>query len=233
MQVADVVVTCEVSTTSRARQIEAMFDVPPAEKATLRFRVECAFDEQPWQIGLITGASGSGKSTLAKHLFAEQMAQKFTWGGASVLDDFSSELSVEDIANVCMAVGFNTIPAWVRPHGVLSTGEQFRVDLARHLVEGGDLVVVDEFTSVVDRTVAKIGSNAVNKYVRRRPDMKFVAVSCHDDITEWLRPDWIVNMSEQKFEWTREVANSKRPPFQSRWLQYLTDCGPRSLRFTI
>ena len=44
----------------------------------------------------------------------------------------------------------------------------------------------DEFTSVIDRTVAQIGSSAIAKTVRKRKQ-KFVAVSCHYDIEEWLR----------------------------------------------
>ena len=73
---------------------------------------------------------------------------------------------------------------------MLSNGEQFRVTVARALAEMPALCVIDEFTSVVDRTVAQIGSAAVAKTVRRR-QQRFVAVACHYDIVEWLEPDWI------------------------------------------
>jgi ABC-type iron transport system FetAB ATPase subunit len=52
------------------------------------------------------------------------------------------------------------------------------------------VAVVDEFTSVVDRNVAKIASAAIAKYIRKTTK-QFVAVSCHEDISEWLEPDWI------------------------------------------
>ena len=120
------------------------------------------------------------------------------WKGKSVIDDFDKRFSIRDIAKVCSAVGFNTIPAWLRPYRVLSTGEKFRVELARTLLEGGELVVVDEFTSVVDRQVAKIGSHAVQKYVRKT-GRKFVAVSCHYDIIDWLQPDWIFEPATMTF----------------------------------
>ena len=62
------------------------------------------------------------------------------------------------------------------------------VDLARRLLEvKGDLIRVDEFTSVVDRQVAQIGSHAVQKHVRENRK-KFVAVTCHYDVVEWLHP---------------------------------------------
>ena len=57
-------------------------------------------------------------------------------------------------------------------------------------------VVFDEFTSVVDRTVAKIGSAAIAKAIRNRlVCARFVAVTCHYDVVRWLAPDWVLDMS--------------------------------------
>ncbi len=92
------------------------------------------------------------------------------------------------------AVGFSSPPAWVKPYCVLSQGERFRCDLARALLSRRR-VVFDEFTSVVDRTVARIGSAAVAKAVRRTPGRQFVAVTCHYDVAEWLEPDWVLDMA--------------------------------------
>jgi hypothetical protein len=33
-----------------------------------------------------------------------------------VNEDFARSLSMKDIADMCQAVGFNTIPAWLRPY---------------------------------------------------------------------------------------------------------------------
>jgi hypothetical protein len=73
-----------------------------------------------------------------------------------------------------------------------------RCDLAYALLDGKDIVVYDEFTSVVNRQVAKAASFAISKRVRRNRK-KFVAVSCHDDIVEWLQPDWIYNTDTRSF----------------------------------
>jgi GNAT superfamily N-acetyltransferase len=116
-----------------------------------------------------------------------------------VVDDFRADIGIEAIANACDSVGFNTIPAWLRPFAVLSNGEKFRVSLARSLLELDSPVVMDEFTSVVDRQVAKIGSHAVQKFVRARGG-KFVAVSCHYDIIDWLQPDWIIEPAAMTFQ---------------------------------
>ena len=93
---------------------------------------------------------------------------------------------VKGPARMLTAVGFGSPPAWLRPYHALSTGEQFRAKLARVLLELQE-PVVDEFTSVVDRQVAKFGSEAVAKEVRRR-DGRFVALTCHFDVIEWLEP---------------------------------------------
>ena len=57
---------------------------------------------------------------------------------------------------------------------------------------------MDEFTSVVDRTVAQIGSAAIAKTVRRRKQ-RFIAVSCHYDIVDWLEPDWVYQPHTNEF----------------------------------
>src|SRR5581483_10418874 len=49
------------------------------------------------------------------------------------------------------------------------------------------VVAYDEFTSVVDRTVAQIGSAAIAKGIRSgRIACRFVAITCHYDVAEWL-----------------------------------------------
>jgi GNAT superfamily N-acetyltransferase len=58
------------------------------------------------------------------------------------------------------------------------------------------LVVFDEFTSVVDRNVAKVCSAAIAKGIRRgHLPCRFVAVTCHYDVSEWLEPDWVLDMA--------------------------------------
>jgi GNAT superfamily N-acetyltransferase len=61
-------------------------------------------------------------------------------------------------------------------------------------------VVFDEFTSVVDRTVARVVSAAIAKGIRSgRIGCRFVAVTCHYDVTEWLAPHWVIDMASSTF----------------------------------
>jgi ABC-type lipoprotein export system ATPase subunit len=194
----NVVVETPISTSTRAAQVSSMFDVPPEKKARLEWHGTLPIETQPWHIGLIVGPSGCGKTSILRSVFGEP--DTLAWGETSVIDDFDRCHSVDAVSKICQAVGFNTIPAWLRPYGVLSNGEKFRVDLARRLIDGGNPVVCDEFTSVVDRQVARIGSHAVQKYMRKN-DRKFVAATCHYDLEEWLQPDWILEPATMTFRW--------------------------------
>lgn len=174
-----------------------MFDVPREEVSKIEWHYDVPLPLE-WNIGLIVGPSGSGKTLAARVMFGENFCTPLTWSATSVIDDFDHKHSMQDISAVCQAVGFNTIPAWMRPFDVLSNGEQFRVELARRILESTPPIVIDEFTSVVDRQVAQIGAHAVQKFVRRA-GTQFVAVSCHYDIIDWLQPDWILEPAAGKF----------------------------------
>ncbi|RKY03571.1 MAG: ABC transporter ATP-binding protein [Planctomycetota bacterium] len=199
---ADIVKEIKVERTPRVMQMEGIFDVPPTRRSSERWQVDLPLDEKKWHIGLIVGPSGCGKTTIIKELFGDHIYDHFSWPkNKSVLDGFPPEMGIKEITGLLNSVGFSSPPAWVRPFRVLSNGEKFRVFVARCLAESGnELCVIDEFTSVVDRTVAKIGSAAVSKTVRKY-DKKLIAVSCHYDIEEWLQPDWVYRPHDNAFEW--------------------------------
>lgn len=138
-------------------------------------------------IGLIVGPSGSGKSSLLKRFGVEASIE---WSrDKAICSHFES---AEDAQKRLAAVGLNSIPTWMRPYHVLSTGEKFRADLARRL---HDNAVIDEFTSVVDRNVAKACAYALRRYCNKEGVNGLVLASCHYDIVEWLQPDWIFDTS--------------------------------------
>jgi ABC-type lipoprotein export system ATPase subunit len=196
----DVVVETKQSNSVRAKQLSAMFDVPLQETQRLEWSGTVPIEERAWSVGLIVGPSGSGKSTVARRLFPEQLTHDIAWPDGAVIDGFPAERSVVEISNICQSVGFNTIPAWMRPHHVLSNGEKFRADMARLLADNAPLCVVDEFTSLVDRRVAKLTAHAVQKHIRKT-QRQFVAVTCHEDVEDWLQPDWVLEPATMNFRW--------------------------------
>jgi GNAT superfamily N-acetyltransferase len=162
-----------------------------------------------WQIGLIVGKSGTGKTTIAKELFPDAYITQYEYQEESVLDDMPESCSVQEITNAFNSVGFSSPPSWLKPYSVLSNGQKMRVDLARAILEDNELFVFDEFTSVVDRNVAQIGSFAMQKAIRKTKK-KFIAVTCHYDVEDWLLPDWIFNTDTMTFQ-NLEGQKKNRP----------------------
>tara|TARA_R110002153_G_scaffold56_2_gene520 strand:- start:1037 stop:1729 length:693 start_codon:yes stop_codon:yes gene_type:complete len=151
-----------------------------------------------WNIGLIVGKSGTGKTTIAKQLFQNAYITDYNYKEECILDDMPKECSINIITKTFNSVGFSSPPSWLKPYSVLSNGEKMRVNLARAILENNPLIVFDEFTSVVDRGVAKIGSFAMQKAIRKS-NKKFIAVGCHYDVEDWLMPDWIFNTDTMTF----------------------------------
>jgi len=182
-------------------QMEGLFEIPPTQKSELRWTGEIPIESRPWNIGMIVGPSGSGKSTLAREMFGKQLISQHEWSlDKSIVDDFPVSMGIKQITALLSQVGFSSPPSWLRPFRCLSNGEQFRVTLARAMAENSDLFVIDEFTSVVDRTVAQIGSAALAKAIRQS-DRRMIAVGVHYDVVEWLQPDWIYEPHVNQFQW--------------------------------
>lgn len=115
-----------------------------------------------------------------------------------IVECIAPEGNFNTVTGMLSAVGLGDVPAWLRPFHVLSNGEKFRAGLARLACERPEYAVVDEFTSVIDRQIAKVGAAAFAK-TWRRGEGKIVLLSCHYDIIEWLQPDWVYDTAEARF----------------------------------
>ena len=165
-----------------------------------------------WNVGLIVGRSGTGKTTIATELFGEKIyrgGQNYTH--ECLLDDFPQDVAMSDIYQALTSVGFASAPDWLKSYDVLSNGEKMRCDIARAMLENDDMFVFDEFTSVVDRDIAKVASFAIQKAIRRR-NQKFIAVTCHHDVQEWLMPDWVFNTDDMTFRLLDVESQKKNRP---------------------
>ena len=197
---ADIVVSSKIERSPRVMQLEGLFDVPPTQRTEQRWIVCLPLEEKPWNIGLIVGPSGSGKSTILREMFQSSL-RDYSWKqDASIVDSFPQSMSIKTIVELLSSVGFSSPPSWLKSFRILSSGEQFRVSLARILAEAPDLAICDEFTSTVDRTVAQIGSAAIARTVRKMSKQIIVA-TCHEDVEAWLQPDWAYRPAENSFTW--------------------------------
>lgn len=190
-----ITLTSPVSHDRYTDYIQEAYDLKAEERNTVTIPFNLHVEKmKDWNIGVIVGASGSGKSVILSQLGGGQVA-RFD-NSKSVIANFDN-LEPADAAKLLCAVGLSSVPTWVRPFNVLSNGERYRAELAWVLAhaQDGEIIRVDEYTSVVDRNVAKSMSYALQKYIRNR-GLRIILASCHYDILEWLLPDWIYDLGK-------------------------------------
>lgn len=191
----------------RTESIKGQFDLD-IDYVKEHFVGKIDIEDKDWSIGLIVGPSGTGKTTIAKECFPEAYIADFKYDDRSIIDNMPEGKSTEEITKIFNSVGFATVWSWLKPYSVLSNGEKMRVDLARAILSEKETIVFDEFTSVVDRTVAKAASHAISKSIRKM-GKKFIAVACHYDIIEWLGPDWIYDTEKAQFFFAQENTSAQ------------------------
>ena len=88
-------------------------------------------------------------------------------------------------------VGLGDVPTWLRPYRVLSTGQQFRANLARVLCEAPARVVIDEFTSVVDRKFFFRGMGPKPRILMVDDDNDFAAITAGTELASDIQKGFL------------------------------------------
>lgn len=190
--------SCSDFNSYRAARVKSLFNAESG--ANFDLIAELPIDDADWKIGLVVGPSGSGKTSMGREMFgAEAFYDPNDWAhDKPIIDTITPDGDFNEITGALAAVGLGTVPTWLRPFPVLSNGEKFRANLARLICEHPARVVVDEFTSVVDRQIAKFGALAFQK-AWRRTGGQAVLLSCHYDIIDWVEPDWVFDTATGKY----------------------------------
>jgi len=180
----------------RCQKAANSLDIDVEKKLTHKLKIEADI-EGDFSIGVIAGASGSGKTTLAAEIYGEECLKPLLNKELPIIEQLPKDMSYDECAKVLSGVGLTSVPCWIKPAGALSNGQQARAEAALKMCTQ-EFIVIDEWTSVVDRTVAKVMSSCIAKYAKRT-GKKVVLVSCHYDVIAWLDPDWVIDCNEQKF----------------------------------
>ena len=148
-----------------------------------------------WDILLICGKSGSGKSTILREIYGDVKPVEYDYTKC-VISQFP-RLTEEEVCDLLSSIGLASVPTWLRKPQELSNGERARLDIAKAIYDAnGGVVLLDEYTSVVNRSAAKSMSHALQRYVRQK-GLKIIVASCHFDIIEWLQPSHIFNLEHR------------------------------------
>jgi GNAT superfamily N-acetyltransferase len=219
----------------RTMQVAGMLDMPLEDRLTHQVSAEVPTLDDEWLIGAIVGPSGSGKTMLARAAFgATDEPRSWPQDRAiiEVLGDVEPPRSgIKHITRVLIGVGLGSVPTWLKPYHILSGGERFRADLAQAILDPRrPVVVIDEFTSTLDRSLAQTASMAVARLMRRgintfNSDVprRLVVLTCHTDVLPWLAPDWVVELSP-----TGSPRLTRRPYVPAQ-LQFVVERVPQSL----
>lgn len=190
---------CKAKPSFRVSSLIGKYDLTNAD---IRETFEGSLDieEIDWQIGVIFGRSGTGKTQIARELWPKEYeAENFFVHKDTVLEDMPQGKTIDEIGNVFNSVGFSSVKSWLKPYTVLSEGEKMRARLARTILSDHALSVFDEYTSTIDRDIAKVGSLALSKSIRRNKNKKIILVTCHRDVLKWLDADWTFCTDDMSF----------------------------------
>lgn len=194
----------------RAARVKSLFNAESG--CNFDLDADLQLDGLDWQIGVIVGPSGSGKTSLGRQVFGSEAAfWTPDWPtGEPIIDAIAPGSDFDEVTGALGSVGLGAVPTWLRPYPVLSNGEKFRADLARLICEGPAEAVVDEFTSVVDRQIAKFGALAFAKSWRRTKGRRVVLLTPHYDVLDWIEPDWTFDTAKRAFA----RRGHRRPKFE-------------------
>lgn len=210
-QIAEVTLQSEIFNNFRCKMACDSLDIDIKKKSVHKLRIENIFVPDDWSIGVIYGASGSGKTTLAKNLFGENCFKAALSEDEPIINQFPEQMSYEQCSSLLNGIGLTSVVCWVRPVKTLSNGQRTRAEAALLMTRSSEIVAIDEWTSVVDRTVAKAMSHCVQKFARKNKK-QIILLSCHNDILEWVKPDWLIDCNKQTFN----LPQSKDFFFQKR-----------------
>ncbi len=156
---------------------------------------DVSIDVEEGQVVAFTGDSGSGKSslmrTLAQQLEGVLWFDDITFLKGTVIDQFTDDWA-ESMA-LLSACGLGEAHLMLRLPSELSDGQRMRLKLAIGISQTPQWLVIDEFTSSLDRTLAKVIAFNLKK-LSRRHQMGVLVATTHEDVIEDLQPNVHVRM---------------------------------------
>jgi ABC-type ATPase with predicted acetyltransferase domain len=154
----------------------------------------------------ITGSSGGGKSTMLRALakaLRRRRTHRVVVVSSMVRRDVRRALvdvipgSLGRALGVLARCGLADATLLPRAIAELSEGQRARAAIAVGLARGADVLLIDEFASMLDRVTARALSLSLAAHVRRTRGVLIVATA-HSDVLAWLRPDVIVRCEQMQ-----------------------------------
>lgn len=199
---------CIIPETFYTKKAAQSQDIDIEKKSNYVKRIRADVDSN-FNIGIVVGSSGSGKTTLVRQMFDSKfIEQNILNESLPIIEQFPNDFDYEKRQKYLSAIGLTSIPCWIRPAYTLSNGQKFRAEVALKCALQADPIIIDEWTSVVDRTVAKIMSHSIQKFARKF-NRKILLISCHYDVIDWLLPDFVIDVNIDEYQDRRSLQQTR------------------------
>lgn len=242
----EVILEFPVDRSFRCKLAADSLDIDVNKKSIHHLKIEGIEMPDEWNVGIIYGSSGSGKTTLAKKMFGGSVFDTPLRQDTPIINQLPGNLPYDECARLLNGIGLNSVPCWIRPVYTLSNGQKARAEAVLLMCQDKEVICIDEWTSVVDRNVAKAMSHCIQKFAKSR-GKKVILLTCHYDIIEWLSPDWLIDCNKQEFKLPKsnafffserdKIEITIRPGCKDTWkyfskYHYLSDKLPKGLIYT-
>lgn len=198
METLEVILESPVDKSFRCKMAADSLDIDVTKKSRHHLKINDVSIPKDWNIGIVYGASGSGKTSLLVKMFGEDVFKSIIDPDQPIINQLPEDLPYDECAKLLNGIGLNSVPCWIRPVKTLSNGQKARAEAVLLMCQDKEIVSIDEWTSVVDRTTAKAMSLCIQKFAKRNKK-KIILCTCHYDIIEWLSPDWLIDCNKQEF----------------------------------
>lgn len=185
--------------TQRVAEVAEAFGVGVDESIEHVVLDNYEFNEE-FDVCYITGASGSGKSSLLRELKQYYNVEDvdFDMDSDSAIVDLVGD-TLDEALNLLSVVGLSEARIFVKRPRDLSDGQKYRYQLACMLYKKQNVLCIDEFTSLLDRTTAEVVAYNMQKCCRRN-GVKLIVATAHNDLEEFLNPSTVINFGNDEDE---------------------------------
>jgi ABC-type lipoprotein export system ATPase subunit/predicted GNAT family N-acyltransferase len=187
--------TKQPDVTERVVVVAQGFGLGIDETRTFHVFHDFTFRFSKGDITYVTGDSGSGKTVFLNDLRSFCVRKGLTVASLDQMDIQPSERVIEGLGadikeamSLLSAVGLSEAFIMLAEYGNLSDGQRYRYRLAKLLSRRTDVVFIDEFCATLDRSMAKVISYNLQRYVRNARQTAFIA-STRQDLVNDLDPD--------------------------------------------
>lgn len=151
-----------------------------------------------YRITAIIGGSGTGKSTLLREWFNTKSTEfEFSHNDSIFEQIYDNVCDFEKTCQLLFDVGLSSVPVWKNNYAQLSNGEKLRFEIAYKISSSDKTIYVDEFTSMLDRQVAKNLTLKIRELVEKY-DKNLVISTAHFDVLDWIKVDRLIDTTTKK-----------------------------------